>query len=168
MNRRLRFICNISALNYKTTTQSMNSSSRSMSTANVVKEFLPIYDKMNSLKEKYANDEFGAGYSGLSMTAAFNKMGVQEYTVNAGDRVDSFRMAVIESEYSTTQPKNTVIKPLAMGLELDGNVIRAAECVASLGSEEDAKKEKEEAEAKAKAAEEAKAAEGEGDSEEAP
>ena len=139
-----------------------------MATANVVKEFLPVYDKMISLKEKYANDEFGAGYGGLSMTAAFSKMGIQEFTVNAGDPVDNYRMAVIESEYSTTQAKNTVIKPLAMGLELEGNVIRAAECVASLGSEEDAKKEKEEAEAKAKAAEEAKAAEGEGDSEEAP
>ena len=139
-----------------------------MATANVVKEFLPVYDKMISLKEKYANDEFGAGYGGLSMTAAFSKMGIQEFTVNAGDPVDNYRMAVIDSEYSTTQAKNTVIKPLAMGLELEGNVIRAAECVASLGSEEDAKKEKEEAEAKAKAAEEAKAAEGEGDSEEAP
>ena len=129
-----------------------------MATANVLREFLPVYDKMNQLKEKYADDEFGSKYSGLSMTPTFNKMGVQEYTLAEGDPVDNFRAVVVDSEYSTTHPKDTVIRPTAMGLELEGNVIRSAECVASLGSEEEA------AAAAAAAAEEAAAAaEGEGE-----
>ena len=134
-----------------------------MATANVVREFLPVYDKMKKLNEQYAGDDFGKGYGGLNMEGVFNKMKIQEYTVASGDAVDSYRMAVIDSEYSTELPKDTVIRPVAMGLELEGNVIRAAECVASLGSEEDEKKAKEEAEAAAAAA---AAAESEGDGEE--
>ena len=109
---------------------------------------------MNELNSKYSEDEFGKGYGGLSMSAVFTKMGVNEYTTTTGEAVDSYRMAVVDSEYSTEHAKDTVIRPVAMGLELEGNVIRAAECVASLGSEEDEKKAKEEAEAAAAAAEE--------------
>ena len=116
--------------------QSMNSSNRSSATANVLSEFLPLYDKFVSLKEKYADSEFGSKYGSLSIEASFAKMGVTEYTLEAGQDVDSYRMAVVETEYSTEIAKDKVIRPVAAGLELEGNVIRAAQCVASAGPEE--------------------------------
>jgi molecular chaperone GrpE (heat shock protein) len=121
----------------------MNSSGRSSATAGVLADFLPVYDKLNQLKEKYANNDFGSKYGGLSMDATFAKMGVKEYAVAAGETVDNFRMAVGESEYSAEFAKDTVIRPVAGGMELEGNVIRAAECVASLGAEEKAQEDEE-------------------------
>jgi hypothetical protein len=105
-----------------------------------------VYDKLNQLKEKYANDDFGSKYGGLSMDATFAKMGVKEYSVAVGETVDSFRMAVGESEHSTEFAKDTVIRPVAMGMELEGNVIRAAVCVASLGADEEEKAQEDEQE----------------------
>jgi molecular chaperone GrpE (heat shock protein) len=104
-------------------------------------DFLPVYDKLNELQEKNAEDEFGRKYGGLSMGPTFTKMGVKEYAVEVGATLDNFRMAVVESEHSSDFDKGTVIRPVAMGMELEGNVIRAAECVASLGAEEEKKPE---------------------------
>ena len=96
------------------------------------------YDKMEEMKAKYAGDEFGSKYGGLSIAETFSKMGVTDYSVEAGQPVDNIRMAVVETEYSNEFAKDTVIRPTVGGLELEGNVIRAAQCVASFGSEEEA------------------------------
>jgi molecular chaperone GrpE (heat shock protein) len=122
--------------------------------ANVLTEFLPLYDTMNELKAKYAEDEFGSKYTGLTMKSTFSKMGVSEYTVAVGESMDNYRMTVVESEYSTEHKKNTVVKPVAMGLELDGNVIRPAEIVASLGEEVEEEEDEEEEEEQTSAEEE--------------
>jgi len=45
-------------------------------------------------------------------------------------------MKVLESEVSTEHPKDSILRQVAPGLELNGNVIRAALCVSSLGMEE--------------------------------
>jgi GrpE len=136
--------------------QSMNSSGRSSAMANVLTEFLPLYDTMNELKAKYAEDEFGSKYTGLTMKNTFSKMGVSEYTVAVGESMDNYRMTVVESEYSTEHKKNTVLKPIAMGLELEGNVIRPAEIVASLGELVEEDEEEASAEEEEKAEEESK------------
>ena len=98
-----------------------------------------MYDRLNELKEKYAGDEFGTKYSGLTMKPTFEKMGVEEYNLEVGAKVDNFRMKVVESDYSSEYAKDTVIRLVAMGMELEGNVMRPAECVASLGTEEEIK-----------------------------
>jgi molecular chaperone GrpE (heat shock protein) len=118
--------------------QKNNSSSRSSATAGALVDFLPIYDKFAELKAKYAGEEFGNSYVSINMEATFSKMGVTEYAVEAGQAVDNFRIAVVESEYSTDFAKDTVIRPVSSGLELEGNVVRAALCVASSGAEEQA------------------------------
>lgn len=115
----------------------MNSNSRASANAAILADFLPAYDTMAQLKEKYGEDEFGSKYSGLTLDTAFSKMGAKDYTVEIGESVDNYRMAVVESEHSTEFAKDTVIRPVALGLELEGNVIRSAECVASLGPEEE-------------------------------
>jgi molecular chaperone GrpE (heat shock protein) len=102
-------------------------------------EFVSLYDRLNELKEKYAGDDFGTKYNGLTMKPTFSKMGVEEYTVEVGAEVDNFRMTVVESEHSSEYAKDTVIRSVTMGMELEGNVIRPAECVASLGTEEEIK-----------------------------
>ncbi|CAJ1955349.1 unnamed protein product [Cylindrotheca closterium] len=117
---------------------SMNSSNKSSATASVLSEFLPLYDKFVSMREQYADTEFGSKYGYLTIVDAFDKMGVTEYSLETGQDVDAYRMAAVESEYSTEIAKDKVIRPVAAGLELKGNVIRPAQCVVSAGPEEEA------------------------------
>ena len=95
-----------------------------------------MYDKLNTLKDAYSGDEFGTKYSELNLQKTFASLGVTDFNVETGDTVNNFRMKVLESEISTDQPKDTVLRQVAPGMELDGNVIRAALCVTSLGAEE--------------------------------
>lgn len=103
--------------------------------AGVLRDFLPVYDTLNALKEKYANDEFGSKYGGLSIGPTFAKMGIKEFSISEGEALDLIRMNVVGSEYSGAA-KDTVIAQVAPGMDLEGNVIRAAQCITSLGSEE--------------------------------
>jgi len=118
-------------------TQMLNSSNKYSATASILAEFLPILDRLTLLRDKYDQDDFGKQYSALpgAMKTAFTALGVAEYTVNTGDAIDKSRMAVIEEEHSEEYPKNKVIRPIALGVELQGNVIRMAEVVGSLGPE---------------------------------
>lgn len=117
--------------------QMLNSSSKYSATAATLAEFLPIMDKLEDLKQKYSEDEFGKLYNALpgAMKTAFMELGVTDYTVTEGVPVDKMRMTVIDSEHSDSFAVNTVIRPLSAGMELQGNIIRAAEVVSSLGPE---------------------------------
>lgn len=107
---------------------------------------MPAYDTLNNLRQKYAEDEFGSKYSELHLQQTFANLGVTNFNVTPGDEVNHFRMKVLEKEVSKDFAKDTVIREVAPGLELDGNVIRAASCVASLGSGEEEEEEEESAE----------------------
>lgn len=122
--------------NMKRVRSNIASTSKASATAAVLKDFLPIYDKLNTIKETYLEDEFGRKFSELNLQQTFSTLGVTEYNVEAGETVNNFRMKVLESEVSTEQRKDTVLRQVAPGLELDGNVVRAALCVSSLGTEE--------------------------------
>lgn len=113
----------------------MNSSSRAGATAAVLSKFLPVIDTLSGLRERYGEDNFGRQYNTLAgeMRGAFTKLGVTEYTTVTGERIDSMRMSVISAEHSSEYPIDTVIRPVSMGMELQGNVIRMAECIGSLG-----------------------------------
>jgi len=118
----------------------MNSSSRSSAAAAILTNFVPIHENLVSLKQKYASDDFGSKYGGLSMDQTFSKMGVKEYTVETGAPSDGQRVSVIE-EIPSELAKGMVIRQVSGGLEIEGNVVRAADCVVSLGSEQDDLKE---------------------------
>lgn len=113
--------------------QNLASTSASSATAGVLRNFLPIYDTLNSLNEKYADDEFGSKFRELNLKRSFANLGVTDYHVSPGEKVNNFRMKVLESEASADVPKDTVIREVAPGIELNGNVIRAASCVTSSG-----------------------------------
>jgi len=105
--------------------------------AGVLTSFVPVLDTLGELQGKYGEDEFGKSYNALQsvMQQVFTDLGAAEYAVATGDKVDETRMLVVESQYSEEFPANTVIRPLVVGWELQGNVIRPAQCVASLGPE---------------------------------
>jgi molecular chaperone GrpE (heat shock protein) len=107
----------------------------------VLRDFLPAYDTLNELNTKYANDEFGSKYIELNLKKSFSNLGVTNYNLNPGDAINNFRMKVLEKEVSKDFPKDTIIREVSPGLELDGNVIRAASCVASLGAGEEEQEE---------------------------
>ena len=116
----------------------LQSSNKYAATAAVLTEFLPVLDQLTATREQYDNDEFGRKYTALAggMRAAFTELGVTEYTVAPGEpMVDPSRVVVVESEYSEAVGANSVLRPVAVGMELQGNVVRPAECVASLGAE---------------------------------
>ena len=115
----------------------MASSNQSSATAGVLAEFLPAYNAMQSLSEQYAGTEFGGKYSGLSMAASFAKMGVQEFGAQEGEPVVSGRMTVVGTDESELGP-NSIVQVVAPGLELEGNVIRPLECIATAAAEGEA------------------------------
>lgn len=130
--------------NMKRVRSNIASTSQASATAAVLKDFLPVYDKLNSIKETYSDDEFGRKYSELNLQQTFATLGVTDFNVEAGQTINNFRMKILESETSTEHPKDTVLRQVAPGMELDGNVIRAALCVSSLGKEEEAEESTEE------------------------
>jgi len=115
----------------------LNSSNKFAATASILAEFLPTLDKLNELRSQYADDPFGKQYGALpgALKEAFSEMGAEEYAASVGEKIDNTRIAVLESEYSEEHPVGTVLRPVRTGMELKGNVIRMAECVASLGPE---------------------------------
>lgn len=127
-----------------------------MAVASVLQNFLPVLDSFEELEEKYGSDDFGKSFSALggTMRAALKELGVEEYSVKEGEKVNKQRVTVIEEEYSNDFEKDTIIRPIAMGMELQGNVMRMAECVASLGSESAKEEEAEEEETKEEDADE--------------
>mmetsp|Transcript_36436 Transcript_36436/g.75833 ORF Transcript_36436/g.75833 Transcript_36436/m.75833 type:complete len:146 (-) Transcript_36436:272-709(-) len=113
------------------------SSNKQGSIASTLTQFLPIYDRLQELNQENQNDDFGKQYGALytSMKQAFADLGVEEYSVQVGSNVDNFRMSVLDSHHDDTQAADTVLECLAGGLELQGNIVRPAQVVASLGPE---------------------------------
>jgi molecular chaperone GrpE (heat shock protein) len=113
------------------------SSNKFTATATTVVEFLPALDQLEELRKKYGDDSFGKQYSAVTgaIKTAFATLGVTDYTIQVGDSINGSRMNVVESKYSTEYPQNTVIEVLSPGMELNGNIVRAAQCIASLGIE---------------------------------
>jgi molecular chaperone GrpE (heat shock protein) len=113
----------------------MQSSDSNSATAGILADFLPVWDKLQALEAQYGEDEFGMKYNPLpsAMRSAFGEMGVLEFTVAVGDAVDLRRMKVIQAEASDDVAEDMVLRSLAAGLELDGNMVRKAQCVKSLG-----------------------------------
>ncbi len=71
------------------------------------------------------------------MKRSFANLGATDFHVQPGEKVNNFRMKVLEKEVSTEFAVDTVIREVAPGMELNGNVIRAASCVTSSGSPEE-------------------------------
>lgn len=123
--------------NMKRVRSNIASTSQSSATAAVLRDFLPMYDTLNALKGAHGDDEFGVKYGELNLQQAFQNLGVSSYSLNPGETINNFRMKVLESEQSTEQPKDTVLREVATGLDVGGNVIKAAACISSSGAGED-------------------------------
>lgn len=111
--------------------------SKLVARASVLQNFLPIVDQLQTLTEKYEENEFAKGYSALSwdFNNAIKDLGVSEYEVSEGDAADSLRVSIEEEAYSDSVSKGCVIQMIENGYELEGNVMRMAKAVVSLGPE---------------------------------
>ena len=135
--------------------------SKSAARAAVLQSFLPALDEMDAIGAKYDGNAFAATLqSGLTSEFQnnFKELGVTEFGVESGDEVVVGRVVAVEEQFSEEFGKGTVITPLKGGLEIQRNIVRPAECVASLGSEAAAAAAEEE-EAAAEAEEEEAASE---------
>jgi molecular chaperone GrpE (heat shock protein) len=113
----------------------LQSSDGNSATASLLMEFLPVWDKLTALRILHSEDDFGKQYNALpgAIISSFNAMGVVDFAVDAGVAVDLRRVRVVETQASDDVAADTVLRAVAGGLELDGNVIRKAEVVASSG-----------------------------------
>ena len=103
--------------------------------ASVLENFLPVVDELKVLTDKYEGDVFAKKYAALSwdFNNALTDLGVAQYSAEEGDKADGRRVTAVESEHSDTVAKGCVIKALDTGYELEGNVMRLAGAVVSLG-----------------------------------
>lgn len=124
----------------------LQSSNTYTATADIVREFLPSLDRLDHLRETYGDDEFGKQYNALpgAMRTALAELGVTEYAVAVGEPFDPSRMALVEERYSESVAPDFVLEQLRMGMELKGNIVRMAECVVSLGPEQQVEEETQE------------------------
>lgn len=109
--------------------------------ASVLRSFLPAFDELDVLGGRYDGNAFARTFdSGLrsELESSLRDLGVSEYAVSAGQSIlDVGRVVAVEQEYSEEHPRGTAIRMVKAGMEISGNVIRPAEVVGSLGSEED-------------------------------
>eukprot|EP00543_Licmophora_paradoxa_P001094 CAMPEP_0202447628 /NCGR_PEP_ID=MMETSP1360-20130828/6403_1 /ASSEMBLY_ACC=CAM_ASM_000848 /TAXON_ID=515479 /ORGANISM="Licmophora paradoxa, Strain CCMP2313" /LENGTH=285 /DNA_ID=CAMNT_0049064817 /DNA_START=96 /DNA_END=953 /DNA_ORIENTATION=+ len=140
--------------NTRTNTKLRDSDNTSASTAVVVQKCLPILDELRTLKESYGETSFGSSYASLTnvMATSLSALGFKEYEVDVGGPIsDPSKAVATQEEHSEVVPKGGVIRTEKMGMEVDGNVMRLAEVVVSLGKEgeeeEEAPAEGEEAQA---------------------
>lgn len=106
--------------------------------ASVLQSFVPVLDELDEVGRKYQGNSFASTLdSGLrsELENSLMELGVKEYTVEVGDAIDGGRVVAIEEEYSEEAGKGTILQVLKTGLEISGNVVRPAEVVGSLGSE---------------------------------
>ena len=105
--------------------------------ASVLQNFLPVVDELKFLTEKYEGDEFAKKYGALSsdFNGALRNMGVTEYEVAVGDAADVGRVTAVEEVHSDDVAKGIVISVVNGGYEMDGNIMRMAGAVVSLGPE---------------------------------
>lgn len=129
--------------------ESFSSDDRVRSRASAVKNFIPVLDKLQELSQKYEEVDFAKPYNALgsNFRNSFTELNVVEFEMKSNEIADPNKVKRISEEYSDEYAKGTVIHQEKSGLELQGNVIKLAECVVSLGSEKEAIAE---AEAKAK------------------
>ncbi|KAL3791976.1 hypothetical protein ACHAW5_002621 [Stephanodiscus triporus] len=109
--------------------------------ASVLRTFLPAFDELDVLGRRYDGNAFANTFdSGIrsELESSLRDLGVSEYVVSAGQSIlDVGRVVAVEQEHSEEHPRGTAIRMLKAGMEISGNVIRPAEVVGSLGSEED-------------------------------
>jgi molecular chaperone GrpE (heat shock protein) len=122
--------------NMRRARSSLNRNSKSSAAAAVVSEFVPALDRLAELRDRHSESDFANQYGALAgaLRSAMAELGVRDYIVGAGDRVLADRAEVVDRVYSDEVAKGCVVEVVAnQGLELDGNVVRRAKVVASLG-----------------------------------
>jgi len=125
-------------VNNKRTRGANNSDTKSAARAIVMQSFLPVLDELDAVGARYEGVAFAKTFDGGIRTEfekALSGLGVAEYVVEIGQRMDAGRVVAVEEEYSDEFAKGTVIRAVKSGLEISGNVVRPAEVVGSLGSE---------------------------------
>lgn len=105
--------------------------------AGVIQTFLPVLDDLDALGAKYEGDSFASSLGALraEFFNSLQELGVTEFVPKEGEPVDGSRVVAVEDAYSNEFSKGTVVSLLKSGFEIKGNIVRAAECVASLGPE---------------------------------
>lgn len=105
--------------------------------ATVIQSFLPVLDELDSLESKYEGNSYASTLGAIrtGFKSSLQELGVSEFTVEVGEKIDVGRVVPVKEEHSEEFAEGQVISPLKLGLEIKGTVVRPAECVGSLGSE---------------------------------
>lgn len=120
-----------------------SSSDKMSSRARIVSNFIPILDSLKALEASYADNEFAQKYKALPRDFENCLIGldVTEFTVEAGTVWNPLRCTAVKEEYSDDAAKGVILRVESSGYEVQGNVVRPAGVVLSLGKEEEEKPE---------------------------
>jgi len=108
-----------------------------VSRAVVLQEFLPVLDELQAADQKYAGNNFADNFSKLSSNfkKVLEELEMSDFSPEIGTKIDTLRCNVVDKVYSDEIGKDCVVSARTIGYELQGNVMRMAEVVSSLGSE---------------------------------
>jgi molecular chaperone GrpE (heat shock protein) len=116
--------------------QAAQSDDKSALKASVLQDFLPVLERLNELNNEYSSNTFAMkNYSTLSASfaSALKALGIVEFTPDVGSKVDSTRVRVVQEEVSDLYPESGhIISVMKKGYEINGNIVQAAEVVASI------------------------------------
>jgi len=106
--------------------------------ARKIEPFLAVMDELAALEGTFSDDtekvakQFGS--LGRDLQTNLGKVGLKSFGAEIGsDRYIISRYTAISKEYSDTIPEGYITKVLVEGLEIEGNIVRDAEVVVSLG-----------------------------------
>lgn len=161
-NGTLRLVAELA--DYKKSRARSKASDEARGKARKIDPFLPILDELTALKGTFPEDaeKVSTQFASLGgdLLSNLEAIGLKSFGAEAGtDRYLISRHTAIRKEYSDIIPEGYIMEVLVEGLEVEGNIVREAEVVVSLGVEkevveEDAKEEEEAVEDEKEAKEE--------------
>ncbi|GMI13663.1 hypothetical protein TrLO_g8573 [Triparma laevis f. longispina] len=111
--------------------------------ANILKSFLPIYDKLVETSEEYSESKdedavkTAKSYSALgsNLMIKFKELGVKDTHGVVGEKFKPARHEKVKEVHSDEVGVGCVVEEVEVGLELKDNIVRKSKVVISLGVE---------------------------------
>jgi len=156
-NGTLRLVAELA--DYKKARARSSASDDARGKAKAIKGFVDVLEKLDALGDAFDGEDEGAQrvarqFSSLrgDLRTNLESVGLKEFRAEPGtDRFIASRHNALRRENSDTIPEGYIMEMVSPGAEIEGNVVKVADVVVSLGVEKE-----EEAKAEEESAEEAK------------
>jgi len=139
--------------NFRKRREETSSKMKTTEVAGVLKSFMGTFKKFAEIREKFVDEDediqkIVGSYKALetSFVNEFTGIGAREFHAVEGEDMNFARLNKIGEEFSGEVAAGKVIREVTNGWEIRGEILEKAECVVSLGEEEEKVEEEEEEE----------------------